>query len=496
MPTKRTVDDILSLAVQAAREDRLLLFVGTGFSRAVLKWRNTPRWPVPSWLDLIRNVMTYPPFQRLNPANYFDANQSRLRYDCPAISSAIVYDARRGRQSARTIHTSLQRTIAEQTCWIPTQAQCDEIGGILADLNPVAIVTTNYDEILEALLDDRCGLFERHDESRLPLRNKIGVWHVHGSIRHPEDIVITTEDYLEFFRPGSYEQTKLAQLLHDYTTVFVGYSMSDINLLTALDWAQNVYRTTNGPSKHGRIDESDSNVPRQIIVEYDSRKEIPEIARIERPATALIQCSNVIRFLAQIAQTVHEGTTHEARKRRGNSRDPNGRKRRAVSEETKTRVKKLLSDKHAQAEMEKASTVFEKGDNSTKRGIIESLKEVWNRLGHSVVESNHSRMLEAGQIAPGWFLCLLFWFFPIRTTPVAFRIWLLESISGFLKSDRPTEKNNCSCCRAIRPSPDSSPAMLSVNLEWLEKTARYAGFRETEAFARAVLHAAASSAEK
>ena len=176
MPTKRTVDDIVSLAAQAAREDRLLLFVGTGFSRAVLKWRNTPRRPVPSWLDLIRNAMTHPPFQSLNPANYFDANQSRLRYDCPAISSAIVNDApRRGRQSARTIHTSLQRTIAKQTCWIPTKAQCDEIGCILDGLNPVAIVTTNYDEILEALLDDRCRLFERHDEARLPLRNKIGV---------------------------------------------------------------------------------------------------------------------------------------------------------------------------------------------------------------------------------------------------------------------------------------------------------------------------------
>ena len=210
-------------------------------------------------------------------------------------------------------------------------------------MNPVAIVTTNYDEILEALLDDRCRLFERHDEARLPLRNKIGVWHVHGSVRRPEDIVITTEDYLEFFRPGSYEQTKLAQLLHDFTTVFVGYSMSDINLLTALDWAQNVYRTTNGPSKHGRIDESDSNAPRQIIVEYDSRKESPETARIERPATALIQCSNVIRFLDQITQVVHGGTMHDARNLRGNSGDPNGRKRRALSEET---ISKALQERH------------------------------------------------------------------------------------------------------------------------------------------------------
>ena len=47
-----------------------------------------------------------------------------------------------------------------------------------------------------------------------------------------------------FLRPENYAQRKISMLLREYTTLFIGYSLSDANIKTAIDWAMNVYETT------------------------------------------------------------------------------------------------------------------------------------------------------------------------------------------------------------------------------------------------------------
>ena len=270
------VETIIRVIAEASVAGRLLLFVGTGFSRAVLNWKNTPVKLVPGWLDLLETICKR---ERLDVDNFFCRHWKQFDYDCPAIASRMT-EAIQGSAWADKL-SKLKREAATETCWIPTKRQCAHIGEIIRGLRPVAIVTTNYDEVMEALLGNGGKHIPRHTRFQVATADRIPIWHVHGSVRDANDIVLTREDYLEFFRPGNEEQQRLAKLLEDYVTVFVGYSLSDLNLLAALDWATNLRSfpacgKSNGPRPvqigNGNsvcFAQNGSLSIRQIVIAYD-----------------------------------------------------------------------------------------------------------------------------------------------------------------------------------------------------------------------------------
>ena len=58
----------------------------------------------------------------------------------------------------------------------------------------------------------------------------VKVYHVHGSIDSPDNMVITSEDYFKFINGDSYFSRKLSTVLHENTVVILGYSLGDTNL--------------------------------------------------------------------------------------------------------------------------------------------------------------------------------------------------------------------------------------------------------------------------
>lgn len=58
---------------------------------------------------------------------------------------------------------------------------------------------------------------------------------MHGIRTDPSSIIITKEDYTKLFRPNKYRLQKLSLLFKESTTLI-------INVLTALDWSENVYQ--------------------------------------------------------------------------------------------------------------------------------------------------------------------------------------------------------------------------------------------------------------
>ena len=69
------------------------------------------------------------------------------------------------------------------------------------------------------------------------------IYHLHGIRSNPDSIVITQEDYVSLFRPNEYRQIKLALTIKESTVLLLGYGLGDINVLTALDWSNNVFGT-------------------------------------------------------------------------------------------------------------------------------------------------------------------------------------------------------------------------------------------------------------
>jgi SIR2-like domain len=122
---------------------------------------------------------------------------------------------------------------------------------VLADLKLPLYITTNYDEFMEAALKSRnrfptsefCRwnaflknqknvntVFEKIDYK--PSQDSPLVYHLHGHLNHPQSLVLTETDYLDFLINLSKEEIlpdQISTALNSTSLLFVGYSLRDIN---------------------------------------------------------------------------------------------------------------------------------------------------------------------------------------------------------------------------------------------------------------------------
>lgn len=104
----------------------------------------------------------------------------------------------------------------------------------LQKTNPKAIITTNYDTMLEDIIfENKCkrhigqkGFSCEIDDSE----HEIDLYKIHGCITEPESIIITKEDYDNFFQKSKYLYSKIFTLFWENPIIFMGYSVSDRNI--------------------------------------------------------------------------------------------------------------------------------------------------------------------------------------------------------------------------------------------------------------------------
>lgn len=96
--------------------------------------------------------------------------------------------------------------------------------------------------VIESLLTGRSIPLGPNDSLSSP-DGVIPVFHLHGLRTNPEEIIIAQEDYVTLFRPSEYRQIKLALTIKESTTLLLGYGLGDVNVLTALDWSRNVFKS-------------------------------------------------------------------------------------------------------------------------------------------------------------------------------------------------------------------------------------------------------------
>lgn len=104
----------------------------------------------------------------------------------------------------------------------------------LRKISPKAIITTNYDTLLEDIIfENRCycrigqeGFSDNHSNSE----NEIDLYKIHGCVTKPDSIIITKDDYDNFFQKSRYLYSKIFTLFWEYPVIFIGYSVSDRNI--------------------------------------------------------------------------------------------------------------------------------------------------------------------------------------------------------------------------------------------------------------------------
>ncbi|MGF6761464.1 hypothetical protein P3T24_001777 [Paraburkholderia sp. GAS33] len=128
-------------------------------------------------------------------------------------------------------HIAAQRLGALSTT-AADQALQDELVE-LKRLGPHAVITTNYDNLLEPLFPEYEVVVGQNvfRQSSLVVGE---IFKIHGSISDPHSMVLTKEDYDVFNRDKKYLSAKLLTYFAEHPLLFIGYSASDPNIKNVL----------------------------------------------------------------------------------------------------------------------------------------------------------------------------------------------------------------------------------------------------------------------
>ena len=141
---------------------------------------------------------------------------------------------------------------------------------LLQEIQPHAVITTNYDRFFEAIFngevadtnllnDNRVGSagFNSDDEIdpddipsyrvvvgeqvlRTRYRNIGEILHIHGSVSNPESLILTEDDYHDFNNRRRYLSSKMLTYFAEHPLLIVGYRPDDPNVQQVLTWADEV----------------------------------------------------------------------------------------------------------------------------------------------------------------------------------------------------------------------------------------------------------------
>ena len=100
---------------------------------------------------------------------------------------------------------------------------------LLQEIQPHAVITTNYDTFLESIFPEYEAVIGQ--EILKSSHQSIGeIFKIHGSVTEPKDLVLTQGDYKEFNEKEKYLAAKLLTYFAEHPVLIGGYSVNDENI--------------------------------------------------------------------------------------------------------------------------------------------------------------------------------------------------------------------------------------------------------------------------
>ena len=200
-----------------------ILFIGSGISRRY--------YDTPDWESLLKAVAAKIELD-VDDIKKWGTNENiatELEYHCFSKYKPVYSNQEDRRFPLRKVI----KEIIEQKREIIKEKE-EEVNS-LSNITPTAIVTTNYDELLENIFKKKEFSVCVGQEIMLSNSNSGTIYKIHGSISKVSSIVITQEDYDRFMAHSKYLYAKLMTLFWEYPIVFMGYSINDANVKDILD---------------------------------------------------------------------------------------------------------------------------------------------------------------------------------------------------------------------------------------------------------------------
>ncbi|HEU0217048.1 MAG TPA: SIR2 family protein, partial [Stellaceae bacterium] len=116
---------------------------------------------------------------------------------------------------------------------LPTKHPLASEIDLLKKLSPHAIITTNFDTLIEELFPDfECVIGERIIPMSMSIIGEL--YKVHGTVNDPTSLVLTQEDYERFMRKRRYISSKMMTYFAEYPVFIMGYGLGDSNVTSIM----------------------------------------------------------------------------------------------------------------------------------------------------------------------------------------------------------------------------------------------------------------------
>jgi hypothetical protein len=200
---KQQISHIVHLQ-EASRHNRLVAFVGAGVSK---------NSGIPMWHELIKA--------------FKDELPENLRWETDDLKMAQMYKDSRGHKE----YMDKVKAVLKYN-----QAITNDIHRAILSLNPVHIITTNYDDLLEQEIQNEYKQFAviRQDKDMPYMTYPNTLVKMHGDY-DTDNIVLTENDYYDYSRNFPLIRSFVLSLFASKVVVFIGFSFADLNLKMILN---------------------------------------------------------------------------------------------------------------------------------------------------------------------------------------------------------------------------------------------------------------------
>jgi hypothetical protein len=166
------------------------------------------------------------------------------------------------------------------------------------------IITTNWDLLIEKFFEDQISsTYVGQEELLFSSPKEIAeIYKIHGSSLDPNSLVLTSGDYKDFREKNPYLAAKLMTIFIEHPIVFIGYSMSDENIIELLQAIVSCMSPENLYKLKDRL----------IFVERDTDR----VGDSFQTATLVLKDNTltVTRILTNDYEKVYKGMSHLKRK--------------------------------------------------------------------------------------------------------------------------------------------------------------------------------------
>lgn len=222
------------------------LFIGSGFSRRY--------YGLPDWNGLLKHMIkqicsdefafqSYVSKAKLKDKKYglypaiatvLEADFNKKWFEDPSIRCVDEYYMQKIKDGCSPFKAETAQFIKSNSVLKEIFRDEVKLFGHISKKSVAGIITTNYDMFFEKYLSGYKVFIGQNELLFSQLQGVAEVYKIHGSVLNPQSIVINENDYKEFKEHKEYLAAKLLTIFMEYPIVFIGYSLSDSNIIDIL----------------------------------------------------------------------------------------------------------------------------------------------------------------------------------------------------------------------------------------------------------------------